>query len=520
MSKILRYSEFFTTTDDNKVSNDFSYIGTTITLPGGNLIRFQDSISMADVTLDATEVYPPNYPDPADLQKYIQGWINEFKDRIEDEAGTVFLRETLEQIPVTGRLQNIGGDLYWEGEPVCVGDDCGGGGSVIPDGTIDRNILVWDDGGGEWVEYLSGGATMGPYEFDITAKTDNQNFVLKGIWSQGLPSSTSTSFCGIFNDDATGNLLGFRMGAAFYEVEGDYGSFVKGAAFGYHEGNGGGENAWTAYYNSASTDPRALGGQGISLMTSDSSTGTISQFLTLDSVDNPLIEGRIGNTSVPTNSTFTLSQDRSVNYRKFEASVINETIGPDTFFTKFVLEAQPGGANEFKVQLSEDTNDFVVAGSNAGTSLPTGGSPGCTFISSSDASVGSGVSRSVVVCCDVAEVIDQSSTLYSLGGLVKKTVVHESTPVNTGYAGTQVYLLDGEAILGIEWILPDAADWEMGRTWTVKNISETQTATISAANAANLVDNNSSYTDTLLANEFITYVKGSGTDKWHIINRG
>lgn len=534
MSKILRYSDKFTTIDDNSVSNDFSYKDSEITLIDTNILKFESPLSGAVVNFDVTTLSNFPYSTASDVQKYIQGWINEYKDNIEDESGVLFLRETLEQIPLNGRLQNIGGDLYWEGEPVCIGEDCGGGGG-LPDGTLDRNILVWDETAGvdgEWVEWLvDGSALMGPYNFYINQKMDEQNFDLKGFWTAGDGVlEFENAFLGIYTDPANSDrVLGFRMGTSFYEIEDDPASFVKGASLGYHKDNGSAENQWITYYNSASTDLSALSQQTIILTASDTATGTRADFLVTDGVDNPQIEQRIGTASEPTQLQVLLGHDRSVNFRQHYIQLIDEiNADPDLdFYSRVSLTRQPGANSEFSVKLSRENVDFLIVGNKEGGSLPTGpvgvneSLPGCIALVCSDITIPADLDRTVIVCASGPYSVNRNKTFYSYGGLVESTVLgtdaYETDPVNVSiYEKIQNFLIDPDPDGGVTFQLPDTSLFEFGRIFTIKNVGTVQTVSVTPSGSDTIDGVNAVYPLTTM--QSITIVNAT-VNGWYILSK-
>ena len=491
-SQILRHFDKFTTVNNTGGTNDFAYTSAVITVLGSD-ITFTDPVnSIAVVTFDFADVDYPVTASIGDLQLTIQGWINEYKDSIEDEAGILYLRPTLEQIPVENRLQNIEGlGLHWNGEPVCVGEDCGGGGgTVIPDGTLDRNILVWDEtaneGAGGWAEFLSSSALMGPYNFFINQKMDEQSFDLKGFWTAGAGVlELENAFLGIYTDPSNSDqVLGFRMGTSFYEIVDDPASFVKGASLGYHKDNGSAENQWITYYNSASTDPSALGQQTIIFTASDVAIGTRTDLLVTDGVDYPQIEQRIGTESEPTQLTVKLLQDRQVDFREYSALLIDESnVDPDLdYYTKMSLTRQDSSNNEFSIKLSRDTTELLVTGNKEGGSLPNAPvgvnaiQPGCVAMASSGATLNADVNRSVIMCnYDDGYTVSDSGTVYSMGGLVSKITSFSATGTWDGtdptlYQRHRYFFGEPADATTIVFVVPSHTDFQPGRTFTIKNI--------------------------------------------------
>ncbi len=479
MATITRFPEFFKIILDDLSFKTFAFATASITLDSPTVLTFTDTDG-SPITLDISDITVPSGYTAANLQLYIQGWINEFRDRVEDYTGVEIYRDTLPQIPVENRLQSIGGELYWAGEPVCVGGDCTGGGTVIPDGTLDRNILVWDaDAGiaGEWVEFLDESARMGPYNFFINQKTDIQDRNLKGFWNNDLTDTeTENAFLGIYTKNEVGYpLLGFKLGTSFHETTG--GTFIKGASLGYDSEaslTGNVENVWVSYYNSSSSDPKSVTGQSILLHTSDSGAGTDTQLFVTDQVDNPQILGRIGSIAsfAAEEAQIRLSIDRSVNYRQFQVYL---SYTQDAGFQQLY---QPGSTNEFQVKHSTGSVEFLSCGSDTGASTPTGGNPGCAFISSSDASVNSGITGSVMVCNENTRTIQRNNTFYSVGGTVLGTVeasnTYDSLASISAYEKFQVFLINSDPG-SINFSLPALSDVEFGRTFTIKNVDAVQT---------------------------------------------
>lgn len=126
--------------------NDTPYRYTTLSL-AGNLLTVSNNIdpNVQDFTVDWADVTFPVTANAVDLQKTIQGWINEGTKEVNNRTDFIIeIDEAPEQLPCDNRLYNIAGDLWWNCQLVAIG---GGGGPLpcIQSGTLTGQILVWDD---------------------------------------------------------------------------------------------------------------------------------------------------------------------------------------------------------------------------------------------------------------------------------------------------------------------------------------------------------------------------------------
>jgi len=126
--------------------NDTPYRYTTLTLVG-NLLTVHNNIdpNVIDFTVDWADVTFPVTASAIDLQKTIQGWINEGTKEVRNISDFIIeIDDAPEQLPCDNRLYSINGDLWWNCQLVAIS---GGGGNpvCIQSGTTDGQILVWDN---------------------------------------------------------------------------------------------------------------------------------------------------------------------------------------------------------------------------------------------------------------------------------------------------------------------------------------------------------------------------------------
>jgi hypothetical protein len=123
--------------------NESLYERTILSNDGQNLI-FSNNFdpNEVDIIIPFTSIIEPGpAPNVQVLQDFLQGWINEY---LAPKAKAVILEETFEQLDCDNVLYNIGGQLYWNCNPI----GTGGGGGLTP-GTVIGEILIWD--GTNWV---------------------------------------------------------------------------------------------------------------------------------------------------------------------------------------------------------------------------------------------------------------------------------------------------------------------------------------------------------------------------------
>jgi hypothetical protein len=114
MIRLIRKVDRIRVAYNNQLSdyNESLYDRTSLSNDGQNLIISNDfDPGVEDIVLPYNNIVAPVSLNLTDLQKIIQGWVNEFKL---SQANIVLIDSTPEQIPCTSRLQNRNGDLYWD----------------------------------------------------------------------------------------------------------------------------------------------------------------------------------------------------------------------------------------------------------------------------------------------------------------------------------------------------------------------------------------------------------------------
>lgn len=69
-----------------------------------------------------------------------------------DSAQGIYIKPNSTPGSTNDKLYNVGGNLYWDGNQICLAP-CGGGGSLsLPTGTVAYSTINWFAGSGQWIE--------------------------------------------------------------------------------------------------------------------------------------------------------------------------------------------------------------------------------------------------------------------------------------------------------------------------------------------------------------------------------